>query len=265
MDFITVLPVYERPPEDYVAEHGQPPPELTVYHPEPETATGIAVVCCPGGGYGHVGLARGGHRPARWLASLGHVGIVLRYRHAPYRHPVPLRDLRAALGLVRRHGSEWGIHPKGLAVAGFSAGGHLALCAAALPALAGEEHPPRPDLLLLAYPVVSLTEPFAHRRSRDALLGEGADDATARSVSPDHFIEPGFPPTFCFHAGDDTEVPVENSLLLYQKIHAAGAKAELHLFPSGGHGFGLGAGALHPWTGLADRWLRQRLRELDPG
>src|SRR5205823_1152957 len=106
-------------------------PELTVYLPSADKATGAAIVICPGGGYGNLAMNHEGHDVARWLNSIGVAGVILKYRHAPrYRHPAPLQDAQRAIRFVRSKAKDWGVDPNRVGILGFSAGGHLASTAA---------------------------------------------------------------------------------------------------------------------------------------
>lgn len=241
-----------RPPSATV-DADLPPASLAVYLPSPEDVSGLAVIVCPGGGYTHLAMEKCGHRPARWLASLGHVGIVLPYRHAPFRHPVPLEDARAALAITHAHATEWGLRDGGIGMMGFSAGGHLVASAATFP---DGEKKLRPAFTLLIYPVIAMIGEEIHQGSVDHLLGGKAPENLRRKLSPNEQVTPNTAPAFLVHAGDDEPVPVSNSLRYYQALQTAGIEAEMHLYAKGGHGFGMGK--MHPWTELAARWLARR-------
>ncbi|MFH1744314.1 MAG: alpha/beta hydrolase, partial [bacterium] len=105
-------------------------PSLIIYPAPEETATGVAIVVCPGGGYGGLAINHEGHDVARWLNSEGISAFILKYRVAPYRHPVPLQDAQRAIRTVRSRAAEWKIDPNRIGILGFSAGGHLTSSAA---------------------------------------------------------------------------------------------------------------------------------------
>ena len=137
-----------------------------------------------------VSTPKEGHRPAQLLAANGIAAAVLEYRHAPSRHPVPLLDAQRAIRVTRSAAVANGLNPARVGIMGFSAGGHLAGSAATQAAhpeaLVGDEIDAQscaPDLLILIYPVVSLTAPFSHFGSRDSLLGPGHDPALAEQLS----------------------------------------------------------------------------------
>ena len=115
----------------------------------------------------------------------------------------------------------------------------------------------RPDFMILIYPVITFTNSFMHKGSRNALLGENPNPELIEYYSNELQVTTDTPPTFIVHAGDDKSVPVENSLLFYQSLKDNGVPAELHIYPEGGHGFSLaiGKGYLETWTDRCIDWL----------
>jgi acetyl esterase/lipase len=238
-------------------------PRMHLYLPSPEFRTGQSVLILPGGGYNLVSSAKEGHRPAQYLSAHGIAAAVLEYRHSPQRHPVPLIDAQRGLRLLRAWAKTQGLRGDQVGVMGFSAGGHLAGSLSTQPlenagnigdALDAESH--RPDFSILIYPVVSLTAPFSHFGSRDSLLGVPANAALAERLSIEKAVTAQTPPMFLVHAQDDGAVPVANSLRLYEALSVCKIPSELHLYPSGGHGFGMAAN--HPWCGQMLDWLQRR-------
>ncbi|GIP39912.1 acetylesterase [Paenibacillus sp. J31TS4] len=224
-----------------------------------------AVVICPGGGYQRR-APHEGEPVARWLNAAGIAAFVLHYRVAPYRYPSALQDARRAIRLVRHHAADWGVDPARVGILGFSAGGHLA--AATATGTEAEESPPvdaadgqsgRPDVQVLAYPVISFGE-FRHQGSLDRLLGPEPEETLVRQLSAENRVTGDTPPAFLWHTADDASVPVENSLLYAMALGRSGVPYELHVFPSGRHGLGLAGEHPHAaqWTGLCERWLRQQ-------
>src|SRR2546423_610479 len=140
-------------------------PTLTIIQPPADKANGAAVIVCPGGGYQHLADTYEGREVAEWLNTIGVTGFVLKYRLAPrYHHPAPLQDAQRAIRTVRARAQEWGIDPHRIGIWGFSAGGHLASTAGThFDAGRPEAEDPidrvscRPDFLILAYPVISMT------------------------------------------------------------------------------------------------------------
>jgi acetyl esterase/lipase len=233
------------------------------------TNAGPAVVVCPGGGYRNLALGHEGETVARWLQSRGVHAFVLRYRLPAngYRHPVPLQDLQRALRTVRARAAEWQVDPARVGVMGFSAGGHLVTTACThfddgRPGDADpvERQSSRPDFCLAIYPVVTLVESDTHAGSRDNLLGPGADPALLTRLSAERNVTPRTPPSLLVHSADDATVPPENSLRYYRALRAAGVPAELHLFDSGGHGFGVGGKpdrGPRDWLVPLESWMRR--------
>lgn len=233
-------------------------PTMTVYLPMVGNATGIAVVVCPGGGYGHLAMGHEGKEIAEWLNSFGAAAIVVNYRHQGkgYGYPAPLDDAQRAMRIVRSKSGLWGIDADKIGVIGFSAGGHLASTVTTLSdrdyGKGGDEidnFSSRPDFSVLCYPVISMTESFMHTGSMKNLLGAEPDDKLAKLMSTELQITPNTPPTFLLHATDDKVVPVENSIAFYTGLRKANVKSEMHIYEKGGHGFGLGKG-----KGNAEKW-----------
>ena len=241
-------------------------PGVRIYLPPKEKATGAAVVICPGGGYGILATDHEGHQIARWFNSQGVAGFVLQYRHAPkYRHPTPLADAQRAIRLVRAESEKFGISPRRIGIMGFSAGGHLASTAAThFDAGNTAANDPiervscRPDFAILCYPVISMTESFGHTGSKRNLLGDNPEAGLVESLSNEKQVTKDTPPTFLFHTGDDSGVPVENSLAFYAALRRAGVPAELHVYQVGPHGVGLAFAdpELYGWKDRLAAWIR---------
>lgn len=160
---------------------------------------------------------------------------------------------------MREHAAAWHVLPDKIAVCGFSAGGHLALSSAVLE-IPGEADQPRPDAVILGYPVVTAGE-YAHRGSFAQLAGT-ADRAAQQAFGLEDKIMPETPPVFVWHTMEDETVPVENTLLLVSALHAAGVPCEAHLFEKGVHGTSISTVEVdrpsrhrHHWVELAVEWL----------
>jgi acetyl esterase/lipase len=209
-----------------------------------------------------------GYQVARWLNTLGVQAFVVQYRLGmKYHHPAELMDAQRAIRTVRSRAAEWGIDPARIGIMGFSAGGHLASTAgthydAGKPDAADpiDRVSSRPDFMVLGYPVITLKDPYAHKGSRTNLLGENPDPSLVALLSNETQVTKDTPPTFLVHTTNDRTVPVENSIMFYQALHAAGVPAEMHIFESGPHGFGLGTGnpVLSTWPAMLASWLRAR-------
>ena len=242
-------------------------PTLTAHLPPPGKPARASVVVCPGGGYGHLAVDHEGRQVAEWLNGLGIAAFVLRYRHGkPHRHPEPLMDAQRALARVRHDAAKWELDPDRIGILGFSAGGHLASSAGTLFHEGDPEAEDpldrvscRPDFMILVYPVITLEGEAAHRGSRRNLLGDDPAPELIERLSTHRQVTKRTPPTFLVHATDDRGVPVENTLLFYRALVKAGVPAELHVFPKGGHGFGLGkkGSSAAAWPGLCARWLKR--------
>jgi len=240
-------------------------PTLTVHRPPAERATGTGVVICPGGGYTALATNKEGHEVAQWFNSLGITAFVLKYRLGPrYHHPAQIRDAQRALRHVRAEAEAYGIAPNRLGIMGFSAGGHLAATTATLfdrsfgaPQDSLRAYSARPDLLILAYPVISLTDTFTHEGSRQNLLGDDPGPERLQLLSPDQQVSARTPPTFLFSTDADTGVPPENSVAFYRALRDADVPAELHVYERGPHGVGMAAGdyALSSWMDRLADWL----------
>ena len=223
-----------------------------------KNGSGLAVIVCPGGGYGGLAMDHEGRQIAAWLNSQGIAAFVLKYRLGPrYRHPAPLQDLQQAIRTVRRRAKEWNVDPARLGVWGFSAGGHLASTAATHFEAPGT----RPDFAILAYPVITFTnEEFVHKGSRKNLLGDSPSSDLKEDLSTELRVTRETPPTFLFHTSEDKGVPPENSILFYMACRKAGVPVEMHIYENGPHGVGLGATdlALSSWPARLADWLRRR-------
>lgn len=245
-------------------------PTIEVYLPAKQIATGQAVVIFPGGGYSILAYDWEGTDFAKWLNSQGIAGIVVKYRlpkSASLTDPkeVPLMDAQRAIRLVRQNASGWNIDPTKVGIMGFSAGGHLASTLStqyshtvdrtmdAIDALSA-----RPDFSILVYPVITFVNPSIHSGSMKALLGENQTEELKKRFSAELNVTEETPVTFLVHAGDDTGVPMENSLLYYAALRAKGVSTSLHVYPKGGHGFafGMGKGPVENWRDVLLDWIK---------
>lgn len=242
-------------------------PTLDVYLPEPAAATGCGVVICPGGGYWVLATEHEGSDIARWLNSLGVAAFVLKHRVPPdYRHPVPMQDTVRAMRLVRANAGKWGLKPDRIGVMGFSAGAHLAALVAtrfdsgdAQSPDAVERESCRPDFQVLAYPVISFIKDYCKGPSRPRLIGETPSEQLKRDLSAELHVTPQTPPAFVFQSSDDDGVDPRNSTDLCVACQLNKVPVELHIFPTGGHGFGMGKSGTSEsqWPGLMAKWLEQ--------
>ena len=243
-------------------------PSLTLYSLAKTQTARSAVVVCPGGGYGVLAMDHEGRQIAEWLNALGVDAYILKYRLAPrYHHPAMMNDAQRALRYVRAHATEWEIAPDRIGIWGFSAGGHLASTAATHfdagnPSAADpiDRVSSRPDFAILAYPVITCSEPFMHQGSCKNLLGDNPDPKLADYLSNEKQVTAETPPTFLFHTNDDEGVPAENSVAYYMALRKAGVPAELHIYQHGRHGVGLAQKdpVLSSWPQRLADWMKLR-------
>uniref|UniRef100_UPI004047A0FD alpha/beta hydrolase n=1 Tax=Algoriphagus sp. TaxID=1872435 RepID=UPI004047A0FD len=249
-------------------------PSIEVYLPTKQSATGEAVLIFPGGGYGILAYDWEGTDFAKWLNAHGIAGIVVKYRlpiSTSLTDPkeVPLLDAQRAIRLVRQNAEDWNINPSKVGIMGFSAGGHLAATLSTsfahellLEKDAIDTLPARPDFSILVYPVISFRDAAAHSGSRKNLLGDQASSELVDRFSNELQVTTDTPPTFLVHAQDDKGVPLQNSLLYFQALHANGVNAALHIYPTGGHGFafGIGKGAVSGWREVLLAWMKETVK-----
>jgi acetyl esterase/lipase len=241
-------------------------PKLTVYRARAGSAIGTAVIVCPGGSYQHLASDHEGKQVAEWLNGLGVTAFVLQYRVGPrYHHPIPLQDLQRAIRIVRSRAREFGIDAGRVGIIGFSAGGHLASTAGTHldeswpdPKDPLDQSPSRPDFMVLGYPIITFTPPFAHKVAVASLLGDAPTAEQLDALSNERRVTSATPPTFLFHTAEDPGVAVENSVLFFEALHKAGVPAALHVFTKGGHGVGLAKAdpGLAVWPEVCATWLR---------
>lgn len=239
-------------------------PTLNIYLPPKDKANGTAVIICPGGGYAILAVKHEGYDLAEWFNSLGIAAFVLKYRLPNDESMVdkkigPLQDAQQAIRLVRENAKEWNVNPDKIGIMGFSAGGHLASTAGThfeKPVEPANGTSVRPDFNLLIYPVISFKESFTHMGSRNNLIGKNASYDLVEEYSNEMHITENTPPTFLVHSSDDNAVPVENSIRFYQELVKNKVPAEMHIFETGGHGYGMGRDELtKAWPERLKTWL----------
>lgn len=233
---------------------------MTVYPPKGKN-TGVAVVVFPGGGYRALAIELEGSEICEWFASIGVTGILLKYRvpdSGPHWDkdchcqkdavkPLALEDAQRTMGLVRSRAKEWNIDPRKIGVIGFSAGGHLVADISThykkrvYPMMDdADKESCRPDFAMAIYP--------GH------MLEHTTKDYQLNPTIP---VTRHVPPTFLLQAGNDPVDTIQNSLVYYIALRKAGVPAEYHIYPEGGHAFGLKKTGLPiaEWPKLAERWL----------
>ncbi len=227
-------------------------PTLTIFSPPKDQDSGTAVIVCPGGGYNILAWDLEGTEVCEWLNSIGVTGVLLKYR-VPKRaglekHTAALQDAQRAVGLVRSRAKEFGINPNRLGILGFSAGGHLAAAASTnydartYEAIDDADKVScRPDFTLLIY-TAYLT------------LKDDGD-----KLAPEMKVTTQTPPTFLAMSQDDP-VRVETALFYCLALKNAKVPSELHIYPTGGHGYGLRPSehAVTTWPARAAEWMEKR-------
>ena len=214
---------------------------LYIYEADEEKATGQSIVICPGGGYWLVAIGHEGHDFGKWLAENGITAAVLMYR-MPNHHPeVPLEDAAEALRYMKEeYAPAHGITSVG--IMGFSAGGHLAASTAvgALEFNGDKSHRAslRPDFAVLFYPVITGDALYAHKGSFDNLLGSDRTAELTDRYSAEKLVSEKTPATFMALSDDDGGVPPANSIRFYNALKEHKRPASIHIYPSGGHGWG---------------------------
>lgn len=255
----------ELPPEQDVTKPGQKDPggkpvirltnvsipTVSLYRPAKDRDTRVSIVICPGGGHNILAYNHEGTEVAEWLNTLGVTGIVLKYR-VPTRTPdgqrwrAAVQDAQRAMSLVRSKADEWGLDPQRIGILGFSAGGETAGLTSYF---ADRQYEPvddvdrvsfRPDFAMLIYPA------YFEKKGEPTKMRE---DVT---------ITKNAPPTFLVHAWDDP-VTVFGSLHIATELRKVGVPTELHVYATGGHGYGMRdtGEPVNSWPQRAADWLNR--------
>lgn len=209
--------------------------ELTCYLPKKPTER--AVVDCPGGGYSHLAMDHEGHQWAEYFNKQGIAYFVLKYRMPKGDRNIPLSDAYQAMRTVRDSAEVWHINKKDVGIMGFSAGGHLASSVST-----HAEEAVRPNFSILFYPVISMDERITHKGSCVNFLGEErkTNAKLVEEWSNDKAVRPQVTPRVILLMSSDDKVvpPVTNGVAYYTAMNKAGNECTLHIYPSGGHGWG---------------------------
>lgn len=207
--------------------------KVRVFLPAKKSATGRAVVICPGGGYSHLAMNHEGYDWAPFFNGEGIAAIVLTYRMPHGDKEVPISDAEAAIKLVRAHASEWNINPDDVGIMGSSAGGHLASTVAT-----HATKDAKPNFQILFYPVITMMPDLTHKGSHDNFLGKDPKKKDERAYSNDLQVTRVTPPAWIALSDDDHSVLPANGVNYYLELYRHDVAATLHVYPSGGHGWG---------------------------
>jgi acetyl esterase/lipase len=246
------------------------PPQL-LYFSSGTGSNKKSILICPGGGYTHLAKDHEGFDVAKFFNSKGYDAFVLLYRLNDFQQggakfPAQYDDVTRAMQIIRSRATEFGINPSLTGIMGFSAGGHLASMGTTMfknadPNAANpfEKFSTRPAFSILVYPVIALNDNFTHKGSAEMLTGKNSPAALRDSLSTQNRVTDNTPPTFLIYGNDDKVVPPENGIVFYQALRKHNIPASLHIYPKGGHGFGLAPKdpILKNWPELAVQWIEQ--------
>ena len=218
---------------------GEPPydngekAELKIFLPDEKISKRRAIVIIPGGGYEFLAFEHEGTDWAPFFNGQGIAAFVLKYRMPKGNHLVPISDAEEAIKIVRRNANKYNIDPKQIGIMGFSAGGHLASTIATHSV--GDA---KPDFQILFYPVITMNPKFTHKGSMTNFLGKNPKKKMIEQYSNDLQVTNDTPRVFLALSNDDTAVPPINGLNYYQECNNHGVPASIHIYPTGGHGWG---------------------------
>ena len=209
-------------------------PQLHVFLPSGHSDASRAVIICPGGAYAGLAMQHEGFEWKDFFTSRNIAALVLLYRLPHGHHQVPADDLLQAMRLTRQHAALWHIDPGQIGVMGSSAGGHLATTVAT--------HAPAsltPAFQILFYPVVSTDSLVTHQWSCHNLLGRSPSPELLHYYSNERHVTPSAPAAFIAASADDVDVPVLNSARYFEALTRNGVPAVIHIYPTGGQGWGI--------------------------
>ena len=227
--------------------------DFYIYKADPAKATGQGIVVLPGGGYSKVCIAHEGFAIAKYYRDLGISCVVVKYRLPNLGHKeVPLEDAQAALKYLRKQGKKWGVDPAQVGICGSSAGGHLAAYTSTF-----TEDKDKPAFSILFYPVITGTTWATHQNTFQYLLGKDRTKNEQHYYSLENRVSTTTPPTILLLSDDDLTVPPISSILYYEALKANGVPATMHIYPSGGHGFGWGDNYIYKteWSEELEKWF----------
>ena len=217
-----------------------------------------AVVICPGGGYSYLEKWYEGYSWFPYFYLRGYIPAMLEYRMPRHDFNSPMTDGAEAIQMMRKHAKEWQFDRYNVGIVGFSAGGHLASTI-----MVTVNDSVRPDFGILFYPVISMKKELTHIDSHNQLLGKNASRQLEYQFSNELHVSEKTPPAFIAVASDDKCVNPQNSILFNEEMCAKNRQVELHIYPSGGHGFVCSRRSEYRGQALYDLsdWLSNRKQE----
>lgn len=249
------LKEYEKENWNTICVHNITDPEITVFRAKGKN-TGKAVIILPGGGYRLVALYHEGFDVAKKLSEQGITACVLKYRlplaeASDKPHLVPVVDVQKAFRLMREKSGEYGIDKNMIGVAGFSAGAHLAATTSILSNA-------NPAFSILIYGKYNRTKNGNNSiKEKKKLENMTKDDFSKLNLIP--LISEDNPPAFLVHSVNDPICPVEQTIQYAKKLIESKVPTELHLYPEGKHGYGLGkvSNGTDQWLNAAINWIKR--------
>jgi acetyl esterase/lipase len=242
--------------------------ELIVFTPKKSESNHSAIIICPGGSYAYLGMNVEGYEVAEWFSSIGFHVFVLKYRVGwqGYHYPAAIQDLQRSIQILRENAKKWDLDQNLIGVMGFSAGGHLAGTSAVFynenfmstlgirPTVSI-----RPDFVIMNYPVVSMHDSIANKKSKHYLMSKQIQSKELENkLSLEDNIHAGIPPIFLMHVKGDETVDYRNSYYLYKRLSKANIPVVFHLYNGKGHGFGINTKRnkiASKWTDDCQKWF----------
>lgn len=242
-------------------------PRIQAFFTSSQENKRAAVLIIPGGGYARLAYEISGYQLAKWFNTMGMHAFVLEHRmpQSPdviTPHLAPLQDAQRAIRIIKQNAASWGIDIDKIGVMGSSAGAHLAATLSTWNqdvSIVGDtldNYDFKPAFQILISPVIDMGE-FAHKGSRENLLGKQPTNELLKQFSLQHQVDTETPPAFIVHAFDDPAVPVKNSILYVDSLFTKGISTSLHIFPQGKHAIALrnNPGSTSQWVTLCEEWL----------
>lgn len=220
--------------------------------------TGGAVIICPGGGYSYLEKWYEGYNWFPYFYLHGYTPAMLEYRMPKHNFNIPMIDGSEAIRVMRKHAEEWHFNENNVGIVGFSAGGHLASTMMVM-----DNDSVRPNFGILFYSVISMQKDLTHIDTHNQLLGKDASEELEARFSNELHVSDKTPSAFVAIANDDKAVSPRSSVLFRDAMRAKNRPVELHIYPSGGHGWASHLTAKYRRQVLEDlaEWLSNRQQE----